>query len=888
MPRRIQDRLNSDALWAGRAQQFMENIDSYLGQGAFFFPEYTAHGFPHAQNVLALCDKLIPDDALDAMSARELAVLVIALLGHDLGMFIEKDGLHELLFEKYRDQKNTYGDDSTWGEEWEKYSNNARHYPSNTLRKLFGSDDPFTVPPQDMNAVTHRDKLVYGDFLRKHHPRLSQFMFEIGFPGSKLADIVKNLDFDDDMRRLLGIIVRSHGMELRDTEGMLENHFGELEKPLNISVYYLMSILRIADYLDAGEDRAPHSLVDRQRPVSPLSLAEHSWNQCLDKERNVWHTHKEKLVIYADPKDPTQFLQIHDWLKSVQSELDMCWAVLGERYPRDAAKSLSIRRITSDILEPKSRKRFEEKFVTTPVSLRASSDLLPLLTGPLYGDNPSYGVRELLANAVDACNEREALEREAGNTGYVGKITVELDTKKQTFTITDNGIGMTAETLRDYYLVAGASFRNSTQWKQDFTEGDTTKITRSGQFGIGILATFLLGDSAKVSTRHMRDSRTLNFTFALNQENINITKSDDGGIGTKITIQLNPGKCDRLIYELQITNRHPIANWTNWYYRDIPRIEYTMDGSSIEIKHSFTNGKWHTLESDDSVDIRWSTDHHFSFYNNFRLENIGYSRFESNYGADFIYPALHIEDRKNGFSLNLHRTVISHIPFKKQLVSELLKYAIARMVNHTANSKKSFPDLSNIFNSFDSSRFIVNLKGYTLNNDVIIKKIMPERILFASLFEYEHGSWESRIPLSLIPDTEESILLYYQSGHLYPVMKDFHEYIFSGITLTNSLLKQYIESDIIDIGKYIITDQDETATSISVDGSTPSTPLDVFEKSKFSVLLEFTLKRNDNMTQTLFDDLIDYYFGDDIWIPFDLEERKKKFPKIFSELGKYM
>lgn len=30
------------------------------------------------------------------------------------------------------------------------------------------------------------------------------------------------------------------------------------------------------------------------------------------------------------------------------------------------------------------------------------------------------------------------------------------------------------------------------------------------------------------------------------------------------------------------------------------------------------------------------------------------------------------------------------------------------------------------------------------------------------------------------------------------------------------------------------------------------------------------------------------YLGDDIWIPIDMEERKKKFPKAFKELAKYM
>lgn len=39
---------------------------------------------------------------------------------------------------------------------------------------------------------------------------------------------------------------------------------------------------------------------------------------------------------------------------------------------------------------------------------------------------------------------------------------------------------------------------------------------------------------------------------------------------------------------------------------------------------------------------------------------------------------------------------------------------------------------------------------------------------------------------------------------------------------------------------------------------------------------------------TLFAELLHEYLGDDIWIPFDMAERKKKFPKAFEELKVYM
>ncbi len=56
------------------------------------------------------------------------------------------------------------------------------------------------------------------------------------------------------------------------------------------------------------------------------------------------------------------------------------------------------------------------------------------------------------------------------------------------FQIDDYGVGMTQDVLYDYFLCAGALFRESDTWKRDFEVDDVPKIVRSGRFGIGVLA----------------------------------------------------------------------------------------------------------------------------------------------------------------------------------------------------------------------------------------------------------------------------------------------------------------------------------------------------------------------------------------------------------------
>ena len=60
--------------------------------------------------------------------------------------------------------------------------------------------------------------------------------------------------------------------------------------------------------------------------------------------------------------------------------------------------------------------------------------------------------------------------------------------------VTDKGIGMTCETIQNYFLRAGASFRQSADWAKEFLdEHGQPRVLRAGRFGIGIFAVFLLG-----------------------------------------------------------------------------------------------------------------------------------------------------------------------------------------------------------------------------------------------------------------------------------------------------------------------------------------------------------------------------------------------------------
>ena len=94
--------------------------------------------------------------------------------------------------------------------------------------------------------------------------------------------------------------------------------------------------------------------------------------------------------------------------------------------------------------------------------------LYPLLAGPLYGDRPFIGLRELIQNAIDACNEKYTLE--SGQDPIFQSvpygIKIEINLSNKTLEISDNGIGMNEEIIKNYFLKIGSSYRYSSHGKK--------------------------------------------------------------------------------------------------------------------------------------------------------------------------------------------------------------------------------------------------------------------------------------------------------------------------------------------------------------------------------------------------------------------------------------
>ena len=129
------------------------------------------------------------------------------------------------------------------------------------------------------------------------------------------------------------------------------------------------------------------------------------------------------------------------------------------------------------------------------------AQLLHLVTHSLYS-NPEIFVRELVSNASDACDKLrfEALNNDALYESQPDlEVRLSFDTEAKTLTITDNGIGMTAqEAIDNLGTIAKSGTKDFVSKLSGDQKADAQLI---GQFGVGFYSGFIVADKITVETR---------------------------------------------------------------------------------------------------------------------------------------------------------------------------------------------------------------------------------------------------------------------------------------------------------------------------------------------------------------------------------------------------
>ena len=124
-----------------------------------------------------------------------------------------------------------------------------------------------------------------------------------------------------------------------------------------------------------------------------------------------------------------------------------------------------------------------------------TENIFPVIKQFLYSDHEIF-LRELVANAVDADQKLKALASAGTFKGETGdlKVSIELDEKKKTLKITDNGIGMTADEIDRY--INQIAFSSAGEFLEKYK--DQTNII--GHFGLGFYSAFMVSKKVTIDS----------------------------------------------------------------------------------------------------------------------------------------------------------------------------------------------------------------------------------------------------------------------------------------------------------------------------------------------------------------------------------------------------
>jgi len=127
-----------------------------------------------------------------------------------------------------------------------------------------------------------------------------------------------------------------------------------------------------------------------------------------------------------------------------------------------------------------------------------TENIFPIIKKFLYSDNEIF-LRELVSNAVDAVQKIKRLGSLGQFNGEVGEplVQVAVDKTAKTITISDNGLGMTAEEIKKY--INQVAFSGASEFVEKFKDAkDANEII--GKFGLGFYSAFMVADLVEIQT----------------------------------------------------------------------------------------------------------------------------------------------------------------------------------------------------------------------------------------------------------------------------------------------------------------------------------------------------------------------------------------------------
>lgn len=155
-----------------------------------------------------------------------------------------------------------------------------------------------------------------------------------------------------------------------------------------------------------------------------------------------------------------------------------------------------------------------------------TENIFPIIKKFLYSDHEIF-IREIVSNAVDATQKLKTLAGKGDFQGEMGelKVRVSIDKEAKTITVSDRGIGMTAEEIEKY--INQIAFSGANDFLEKYKDDANAII---GHFGLGFYSAFMVSKQVDIITKSYKDTPAMKWSCDGSPSyTLEETKKDDRG-----------------------------------------------------------------------------------------------------------------------------------------------------------------------------------------------------------------------------------------------------------------------------------------------------------------------------------------------------------------------
>lgn len=164
-----------------------------------------------------------------------------------------------------------------------------------------------------------------------------------------------------------------------------------------------------------------------------------------------------------------------------------------------------------------------------------TENIFPIIKKWLYSDHEIF-LRELVSNAVDAIQKLRMVSHSGEYSGDLGDplIEIKIDKDAKTLSVSDNGIGMTADEVKKY--INQVAFSSAEEFVEKYKASSDQQII--GHFGLGFYSSFMVAKHVRIDTLSYKDgSQPVRWDCDGSTE-FQLSESDRTTRGTTITLTL--------------------------------------------------------------------------------------------------------------------------------------------------------------------------------------------------------------------------------------------------------------------------------------------------------------------------------------------------------------